>query len=164
MIAMNQDKRIYVIIFVIGIIPVIWLAILVAPIIDGGLINIINDLPLVLSKPFNIQICENSKKTILIFLLIYGMSIGLYFSTRKNYKKGKEHGSAQWGNARVINKKYKQVPESENRILTQNIRLGLNAKKHRRNLNTLVVGRKSVQVKLCFMQSRTYFKLLIIHT
>lgn len=160
---MNQDNRIYVIISIIGIIPVIWLAILVAPIIDGGLINIINELPTVMNNPLNIQICENSKKTILIFLLIYGISIGLYFSTRKNYKKGKEHGSAQWGNVRTINKKYKQIPESENRILTQNIRLGLNAKKHRRNLNTLVVGRKSEQVKLCFMQSLIYFKLLIIH-
>ena len=160
---MNQDNRIYVIISIIGIIPVIWFALLVAPIIDDGLINIINELPTVMNNPFNIQICENSKKTILIFLLIYGMSIGLYFSTRKNYKRGKEHGSAQWGNAKVTNKKYKQAPESENRILTQNIRLGLNAKKHRRNLNTLVVGRKSVQVKLCFMQNRTYFKLQIIH-
>lgn len=160
---MNQDNRIYVIISIIGIIPVIWLALLVAPIIDDGLINIINELPTVMNNPFNIHICENSRKTILIFLLIYGMSIGLYFSTRKNYKRGKEHGSAQWGNAKVINKKYKQAPESENRILTQNIRLGLNAKKHRRNLNTLVVGRKSVQVKLCFMQNRTYFKLQIIH-
>lgn len=160
---MNQDNRIYVIIAIIGIIPVIWLAILIAPIIDGGLINIINELPSVLNSPFNIQLCENSKKTILIFLLMYGMSIGLYVSTRRNYKKGKEHGSAKWGNARAINKKYKQSPESENRILTQNIRLGLNAKKHRRNLNTLVVGRKSVQVKHCFMQSLIYFKPLIIH-
>lgn len=139
---MNQDNRIYVIISIIGIIPVIWLAILIAPILDGGLIDIINQLPTVLNNPFNIQFCENSKKAILIFLLIYGMAIGLYVSTRKNYKRGKEHGSAKWGNARIINKKYKQSPESENRILTQNIRLGLNAKKHRRNLNTLVVGRK----------------------
>ena len=160
---MNQDNRIYVIIAIIGIIPVIWLAILIAPIIDGGLINIINELPSVLNNPFNIQLCENSKKTILIFLLMYGMSIGLYVSTRRNYKKGKEHGSAKWGNARAINKKYKQSPESENRILTQNIRLGLNAKKHRRNLNTLVVGRKSVQEKHYFMQSLIYFKPLIIH-
>lgn len=160
---MNQDNRIYVIISIIGIIPIIWLAILVAPIIDSGLINIINELPTVMNNPLNIQICENSKKTILIFLFIYGMAIGLYFSTRKNYKKGKEQGSAQWGNVRTINKKYKQTPESENRILTQNIRLGLNAKKHRRNLNTLVVGRKSEQVKLYFMQSLIYFKLLTIH-
>jgi len=160
---MNQDNsRIYVIISIIGIIPIIWLALLVAPIIDGGLINIINELPSALNNPLNIEICENSKKTILIFLLIYGMGIGMYFATRKNYKRGKEHGSAKWGNPKVINKKYKQLPENQNRILTQNVRLGLNAKKHRRNLNTLVVGRKPVQVRLCFMQSQTLCNVIVL--
>lgn len=159
---MKQDNRIYVILTIIGIIPVIWLALLVAPLLDGGLAKIINELPVALNNPFKINIVENSMKTVLIFLLIYGVSIGAYFSTRKNYKKGKEHGSAKWGNTREINKKYKQMPESENRILTQNIRLGLNAKKHRRNLNTLVIGRKSVQEKHCFMQNLIYYKPLTI--
>ena len=136
---MNQDKRIYIILSIIGVIPTIWLAFLIAPLLDGGLIRIINELPLKISQPFNIELCENSMKTVLFFLLIYIVSIGAYFSTRKNYKKGKEHSSAKWGNPRTINKKYKQLPESENRILTQNVMLGLNAKKHRRNLNTLVV-------------------------
>ncbi len=139
---MKQDNRIYVVLSIIGIIPVIWLALLIAPLLDGGLSQIINELPTALNNPFHINIVENSTKTILIFILVYGVSIGAYFSTRKNYKKGKEHGSARWGNTREINKKYKQLPESENRILTQDIRLGLNAKKHRRNLNTLVIGRK----------------------
>ena len=139
---MKQDNnRIYVILSIIGIIPVIWLALLIAPLLDGGLAKIINELPVALNTPFKISIVENSLKTVLIFLLIYGVSIGAYFSTRKNYKKGKEHGSAKWGNTREINKKYRQLPESENRILTQDVRLGLNAKKHRRNLNTLVIGR-----------------------
>lgn len=138
---MKQDNRIYIMLTIIGIIPVIWIALLVAPLLDGGLSKIINELPLALSTPFKINIVENSIKTVLIFLLIYVVSIGAYFSTRKNYKKGKEHGSAKWGNTREINKKYKQLPESENRILTQDVRLGLNAKKHRRNLNTLVIGR-----------------------
>lgn len=138
---MKQDNRIYIVLSIIGIIPIIWFALLIAPLLDGGLSKIINELPIVLNSPFKISIVENSTKTILIFLLIYGISIGAYFSTRKNYKKGKEHGSAKWGNTREINKKYKQLPESENRILTQEVRLGLNAKKHRRNLNTLVIGR-----------------------
>ena len=138
---MKQDKRIYVILSIIGIIPVIWLAVLIAPLLDGGLVKIINELPLKISQPFNIEFCKNSIKTILFFILAYVVGIGAYFSTRKNYKKGKEHGSAKWGNPRTINKKYKQLPDSENRILTQNVMMGLNAKKHRRNLNTLVVGR-----------------------
>lgn len=160
---MKQDNRIYVILTIIGIIPVIWFAILIAPLVDGGLVKMINELPTVLNNPFNINICENSKKSILIFLLAYFIGIGVYFSTRKNYKKGKEHGSAKWENPNRINKKYKQMPENENRILTQNVRLGLNAKKHRRNLNTLVIGRKSEQVRLCFMQNRIYYKPQQIH-
>ena len=137
---MKQDNRIYIILSIIGIIAVIWLALLIAPLTSGGLATIINQLPKKLQNPFNIEICENSIKTVLIFLLSYLIGIGAYFSTRKNYKKGKEHGSAKWGNIKEINKKYKQMPESENRILTQDVRLGLNAKKHRRNLNTLVIG------------------------
>ena len=33
-----------------------------------------------------------------------------------------------------------QFPKSQNKILTKNVMLGLNARKHRRNLNVLVVG------------------------
>ena len=33
-----------------------------------------------------------------------------------------------------------QLPKSQNKILTQNVLLGLNARKHRRNLNVLVIG------------------------
>ena len=137
---MKQDNRIYIILSIVGIIAVIWLALLIAPLTSGGLATIINQLPKKLQNPFDIEICEDSIKTVLIFLLSYLIGIGAYFSTRKNYKKGKEHGSAKWGNTKEINKKYKQMPESENRILTQDVRLGLNAKKHRRNLNTLVIG------------------------
>ena len=137
---MKQDKRNYFIMSFIGLIPVIWLALLVAPFINGGLPSIIKELPNAIGNPFNITFVDNSFKTIFIFILIYVFAILMYISTRKNYKKGKEHGSAKWGDVRTINKKYKQLPESENRILTQNIRLGLNAKKHRRNLNTLVIG------------------------
>lgn len=138
---MKQDNRIYIILTIIGIVPVMWFAILIAPLVDGGLAKIINGLQTALDNPFDINICENSIKTILIFLLSYLIGIGVYFSTKKNYKKGKEYGSAKWENPNKINKKYKQLPEKENRILTQNVRLGLNAKKHRRNLNTLVIGR-----------------------
>ena len=41
---------------------------------------------------------------------------------------------------RAIDKKYRQKPLSENKLMTQNVCIGLNAKKHRRNLNTLVCG------------------------
>lgn len=68
------------------------------------------------------------------------MIIVIYESTKKNYRKGEEHGSAKWGIASQLNKKYMQKPDNMNKILTKNVRLGLNGKKHKRNLNVLVIG------------------------
>ena len=134
-----KDKSDIVLIILGGII-VIWFALLVAPCMSGGLLEIIEKLPQKLNTPFNIEICENSLKTILIFLIAYILGIGIYVSTRKNYRRGKEYGSAIWGTASQVNKKYMQKPINQNKILTQNIRIGLKAQKHRRNLNTLVCG------------------------
>lgn len=93
-----------------------------------------------MGNPFEIMVCEDSVKTVLIFLLAYAMGIGVYFSTRRNYRRREEHGSAKWGNAGALNKKYRDKDPSANKLLTQNVRIGLDGKKHRRNLNILVCG------------------------
>ena len=136
----QDDKRTAVILSVIGIIPVVWLALLIAPSVKGGLPEILPKLMTVFNNPFHIELCEDSLKTVLVLLLCYGFGIGIYFSTRRNYRRREEHGSAKWGDARAVNKKYCQTPKSENKLMTQNVSIGLNAKKHRRNLNTLVCG------------------------
>ena len=126
--------------YFIGGIIVIWFSLLIAPYINEGLINIINNFSYAIDKPFNIKWCDNSLKTILIFIAIYIIGIGVYISTRKNYRRGEEYGSAKWGYSREINKKYKQRPNLTNKILTKNVSIGLNGKAHRRNLNVLVCG------------------------
>lgn len=136
----DNDRSTNIILMCLGGVIVIWLALLVAPYINGGIVEIINKLPQKMNEPFNIEFCKDSLKTILIFLLIYLLCLGIYFSNRRNYRRGKEYGSAVWGNARQINKKYMQIPKTQNKILTQNVMLGLNARKHKRNLNVLVVG------------------------
>ena len=93
-----------------------------------------------MGNPLEITMCEDSVKTVLIFLLAYVMGIGVYFSTRRNYRRREEHGSAKWGNAGALNKKYRDKDPSANKLLTQNVRIGLDGKKHRRNLNILVCG------------------------
>ena len=123
-----------------GLIPAVWLGLLIAPAASGGLPEILRQFPSAMNEPFHIEWCEDSLKTVLILLLCYGMGIGIYFSTRKNYRRREEHGSAKWDNVRAIDKKYRQKPLSENKLMTQNVCIGLNAKKHRRNLNTLVCG------------------------
>ena len=93
-----------------------------------------------INNPFAITWCEDSVKTVLIFIVAYGMGIGIYYSTRRNTRPKEEHGSAKWGEATTINKKYADKMFTENKILTQNVRIGFDAHKHRRNLNVLVCG------------------------
>ena len=126
-------------VYIIGIIPVIWLALLVAPYLyGGGLSSILKGMTKALKEPFDIELCANSLKTVVIFLAMYGIGIIVYLSSKKNYRRREEHGSAKCGVARVINKKYKQLPDNHNKLLTQYVRIGLNGKKHRRNLNVIV--------------------------
>jgi len=136
----DSNKQSAIILAVIGILPVVWLGLLIAPSVKGGLPEILPSLLTAFNDPFHIELCGDSLKTVLVLLLLYGMGIGIYLSTRRNYRRREEHGSAKWGSAKAIDKKYRQSPPSENKLMTQNVRIGLNAKKHRRNLNTLVCG------------------------
>lgn len=134
-----KDKTNIVLICFGGIV-IIWLALLIAPYISGGIVEIISKLPEKMNEPFKIEFCKDSVKTVFIFLCAYLLGIGIYLSTRRNYRRGEEYGSAVWGNAKQVNKKYMQKPETQNKLLTQNVSIGLKAQKHRRNLNTLVCG------------------------
>lgn len=58
----------------------------------------------------------------------------------RNYRRREEHGSARWGRATRINAKYRSKQPEQNKILTQQVRIGLDGRKHRRNVNVLVVG------------------------
>lgn len=136
----DNDQKTSLILAVCGILPIVWFALLTAPYVDGGLVEIIENLPIAMNNPFHIRVCEDSVKTVLLFLLAYGMGIGIYLSTRKNYRRREEHGSAKWGNASAINKKYQDKTPSANKLLTQNVRIGLDGKKHQRNLNILCCG------------------------
>ena len=136
----DNDLESLLIATLIGIVPVIWLALIFEPYVNGGLPNIIENLGVILEDPYHIEFCKDSVKTVLILLMCYLLAIGIYFSSQRNYRRREEHGSAKWGNKKMIDKKYKQLPKSNNKLMTQNVCIGLNAKKHRRNLNTLVCG------------------------
>ncbi len=110
------------------------------PAAGGGLPEILARFPAAMNDPFHIELCGDSAKTVLVLLCVYGLSIGVFLSSRRNYRRGEEHGSAKWGNARAVNKKYRAVKPEDNKLFTQNVRVGLDDRKHRRNLNTIVVG------------------------
>ena len=123
---MKQDNRSSVLaLCLFGIFPVVWLGLLLAPAVSGGLPEIITAFPAAMNDPFHIVLCEDSLKTVLLFLCAYGMGVGIYFSTRRNYRHGEEHGSAKWGDARAVCRKYRDKRPEENKLLTQNVRIGL---------------------------------------
>lgn len=165
---MREDKfsRTNIILYCLGLIPTVWLGLLTAPAFRSGLPNLITNLATVFGNPFHIVWCEDSVKNVLIFVCAYAMGIGIYLSTARNYRRREEHGSAKWGNAGQVNKKYenKAKPE-ENKILTQKTKIGLDGRKHRRNLNVLVcggsgAGKTRFYAKPNIMQANTSFVIL----
>ena len=137
---MKKDKTDEYILLAILIIPVIWGALLFAPYMNGGLFHAIANLNDAINHPFHITWCSDTPRTILIFLLMYIMGIGIYLSSMKNYRRKEEYGSARWANTFQVNKKYSNRDYLENKLFSQNFRIGLDGKKHRRNLNSLVIG------------------------
>jgi len=138
----RQDKfsKQNILLYCFGTIPVIWLALRIAPFMEDGLPGLIQNFGAAMSRPFHITLCEDSLKTVLILLLCYGLAIGMYLSTQRNYRRREEHGSAQWGSPAQVNRKYADRVPTQNKILTQNVFIGLDGRKHRRNFNTLVCG------------------------
>ena len=117
-----------------------WIALRIAPYWDRNIFDLITRMDEIMSEPWHIQWTFGSLKAVLFCLFIYFMGIGIWLSTRRNYRKGEEHGSAKWGDAAAVNRKYRQKPDCMNKILTQNVRIGFNAQRHRRNLNILIIG------------------------
>lgn len=137
----ENQKTIYILLGILSVF-VIWLALMVAGCYeeDIKLFELLDRLTVAMNNPTHITFNEYSLKAVLIFLFFYAMAIGVYFSSRENRRPGEEHGSARWGNVKSVVKRYMDKDSYKNIILSQNMRLGLNAKKHRRNLNVLVVG------------------------
>ncbi len=139
----QNDTKTLIILFSVLSPVVAWFALMLASCYEQGikLFELLERLTLSFNNPFNISLNEYSLKTVLISLFLYLMCIGVYFSSRENRRPGEEHGSAKWGIVSQIAKRYADHKDkSKNLILSQIMRVGLDAKKHRRNLNVLVVG------------------------
>ena len=93
-----------------------------------------------LERPFAIRWTPYTLKFMLGALVVYAFAIVLYVSSKQNRRPGEEHGSAHWGNVYQLDRKYRDKDPHNNAILTQNLRMSLNGRKHQRNLLQIVVG------------------------
>ena len=122
--------------------PVLWLGALLATGYEDGmtLFDLMGRFNILMERPFALVWTPHTLKFMLVALAVYGCAVALFFSSKENRRPGEEHGSARWGSARQLCAKYRDKDPLQNTILTQNIRMGLNGKKHRRNLLQIVIG------------------------
>ncbi len=137
---MKKDNHEELILIAVGIIPVIWMALLIAPYMDKGLFQAINNIGSFMDNPFAVSWCDKSFKVMIVFIIIYFFAVCTVLANKKNYRRREEYGSAKWANVKQVNKKYADRNYLQNKILSQNVMIGLDGKKHRRNLNTIVIG------------------------
>lgn len=123
-------------------VPVLWAAAIMAYAYKDGMniFDLLGRFTVLVERPFAIGWTAHTPKFMLIGLLLYGGAAALYRSTKENRRPGEEHGSARWGSPRQLCAKYRDKDPMKNTILTQNVRMGLNGKKHRRNLLQIVIG------------------------
>lgn len=121
---------------------VLWLAALLATEYKAGMTvsTLMGRFSWLMEHPFSVRWTPHTPKFILWALAAYGFAVALYLSTRENRRPGEEHGSAKWGSAKRLNAKYRDKDPHNNTILTQNVRMSLNGKMHRRNLLQIVIG------------------------
>lgn len=139
---MRQKKSTSPIFWAVLAIPVLYLTALLASGYEGGMtaFDLMGRFNVLLERPFSIRWTPHTLKFMLVALLLYGFALTLFLSTRENLRLGEEHGSAKWGNVRQLCAKYRDKDPFQNTLLTQNLRMGLNGKKHRRNLLQIVIG------------------------
>ena len=106
-----------------------------------SLVELLGRLSEAMDRPLSIRWTDYSARCLLFFTMGYGIAVLVVASSRKNRRRGVEHGSAKWGDVFQIVKKYRDKKNPrQNLILTQHFQMGLDGHKHKRNLNVLVIG------------------------
>ena len=102
----------------------------------SGLLNAYNEM---LAEPLPFEWSNQTPRFLLIFTGLYAVIALAASSEHRNTRPGEEHGSARWGNAKELNRRYRDT-QGPNLLMTRNIRIGVDGYKHKHNTNVLVVG------------------------
>ena len=134
-------KKMHPIVWAILCLPVVYFAMVTASVYIPGenIFALLERISTMVRRPDLLRWTAYTPRFLLVFLLLYGGGVLLYYADHENRRPGEEYGSAKWGNARELNKRYADQ-NGKNVILTKRVSIGLDSYKHRRNLNILVVG------------------------
>ena len=122
--------------------PVLYLAAVLASGYEDGIniIELMGRFAEMVERPFSLRWTGYTLKFMLGAVIAYGVTVLFLFSTKENKRTGEEHGSARWGSARQLDRKYRDKDPERNTVLTQHVSMSLDGRKHRRNLLQIVVG------------------------
>lgn len=122
--------------------PVLYLAAVLASGYEDGIniIELMGRFAEMVERPFSLRWTGHTLKFMLGAVIAYGVTVLFLFSTKENKRTGEEHGSARWGSARQLDRKYRDKDPERNTVLTQHVSMSLDGRKHRRNLLQIVVG------------------------
>lgn len=134
-------KKIHPIVWAILCLPVVYFAMVTASVYIPGenVFALLERFSTMVRRLDLLRWTAYTPRFLLVFLLLYGGGVLLYYADHENRRPGEEYGSAKWGNARELNKRYADQ-NGKNVILTKHVSIGLDGYRHRRNLNILVVG------------------------
>ena len=134
-------KKMHPIVWAILCLPVVYFAMVTASVYIPGenIFALLERISTMVRRPDLLRWTAYTPRFLLVFLLLYGGGVLLYYADHENRRPGEEYGSAKWGNARELNKRYADQ-NGKNVILTKRVSIGLDGYKHRHNLNILVVG------------------------
>ena len=134
-------KKIHPIVWAILCLPVVYFAMVTASVYIPGenIFALLERISTIVKRPDLLRWTAYTSRFLLVFLLLYGGGVLLYYADHENRRPGEEYGSAKWGSARELNKQYADR-NGKNVILTKHVSIGLDGYKHQRNLNILVVG------------------------
>jgi len=92
-----------------------------------------------MANPLKIKVTAYTPYTMIVVFFTALLSIMVQKTSQRNYRFGREHGSARWAEAAMLTKQLGDKG-GYHRILSQNLRLSMNTRKTMRNNNIFCIG------------------------
>lgn len=124
-------------------IPLLWLAAALAQALEAGsgLSGIAAELSVLMGDPLSVRWCSRTGAFLLAVIVLYPMGVFCYWQDQADRRPGAEHGTARWGSARRLDRKYRNRKDpKQNYLLSAHVRMSMDSHQHRHNLNVMVIG------------------------
>ena len=139
---MNHSSNKSPFLWLLPVMPILWVGAGMASCYEEGmnLFTLMGRFTEWMERPFALEWTPYTPRFLFGALCLYAFAVVLILSAKQNRRPGEEHGSARWGDARQLDRKYRDKDRRRNAILTMHLRMSLNSRQHLRNLLQIVVG------------------------